>query len=154
MRSPLPIVCEPRRGLRAPEVGDAAAFAALLADRTRASILRMLGNGPHCVCEIAITLRERENNVSNHLAKLRDAGLVRATRHHANARFLYYERAEDACVSALAQIRKLLVDDAVRGGPAHARGAAASSTRRRSPTRAAKRRKRTSAAGLWHRKRS
>ena len=34
--------------------------------------------GPVCVCEMAAALGERENNVSNHLARLRDAGLVRA----------------------------------------------------------------------------
>ena len=62
----------------------------------RAGILAMLGAGPHCVCEMAAALGERENNVSNHLAKLRDAGLVRASRHVADARWIYYERDEAA----------------------------------------------------------
>ena len=92
----LPVVAQPRLDLPAPDVADAAAVAALLADRTRAAILRMLADGPHCVCEMAAALGERENNVSNHLARLRDAGLVRAVRHEANARFLYYERDEAA----------------------------------------------------------
>ncbi len=60
----------------------------------------MLRDGPHCVCEIAARSGARENNVSNHLAKLRDAGLVRASRHGGDARFLYYERDEDAIAAA------------------------------------------------------
>ena len=108
MTTTLPTVCEPRLDLVAPAVSEAVAVAALLADGTRASILRMLRDGPHCVCELAATLGERDNNVSNHLAKLRDAGLVHATRHEANARFLYYERDEAACATALAYISEIL----------------------------------------------
>lgn len=108
MTTPLPVVCEPRLDLRAPDVVDAVAAAALLADANRAAILRMLADGPVCVCEMAAALRARENNVSNHLAKLRDAGLVRATRHDANARFLYYERDEAAVAAALAALTSVL----------------------------------------------
>lgn len=95
-RASLPVVAVPRLDLEAPDVASAVTAAALLADRTRASILALLADGPHCVCEMAAALGERDNNVSNHLARLRDAGLVRATRHEANARFQYYERDEDA----------------------------------------------------------
>jgi ArsR family transcriptional regulator len=101
-----PVVGQPRMDLPAPDVTDAVAAAALLADGTRAAILRMLADGPHCVCEMAAALGERDNNVSNHLARLRDAGLVRAIRHEANARFLYYERDEAAVTAA----RKALAD--------------------------------------------
>jgi len=83
--------------------------AGLLADPTRAGILRLLADGPHCVCEMAAALRERENNVSNHLARLRDAGLVRASRHAANARFLYYERDEVAVTRT-----RLALDEVLR----------------------------------------
>jgi DNA-binding transcriptional ArsR family regulator len=106
MTRALPVVCEPRFDLVAPDVTDAVAIAALLADRTRAAILRMLREGPHCVCELAAALGERDNNVSNHLARLRDAGLVEAGRHEANARFLYYERDE----SAIARAREAMQD--------------------------------------------
>jgi DNA-binding transcriptional ArsR family regulator len=99
MRTELPVIAQPRMDLPAPDVADATAVAALLADRVRASILRMLRDGPHCVCEMAAALGERENNVSNHLAKLRDAGLVHGIRHETNGRFLYYER-DDAAVAA------------------------------------------------------
>ena len=108
MTTPLPVVGEPRLDLPAPDVTDASAVAGLLADRTRAGILRMLADGPHCVCEMAAALGERDNNVSNHLARLRDAGLVRATRHEANARFLYYERDGAAVAAARAAIEDVL----------------------------------------------
>jgi len=108
MNTALPVVCEPRLDLVAPDVAEAVTAAALLGDRTRASILRMLRDGPHCVCELAATLGERENNVSNHLAKLRDAGLVRASRHRANARFLYYERDEAAVTKAHEALAEVL----------------------------------------------
>jgi DNA-binding transcriptional ArsR family regulator len=104
----LPLVCEPRADLTRPDVSEAVRIGQLLADATRASILRMLRAGPHCVCELATTLGERENNVSNHLARLRGAGLVRARRHDRNARFLYYERDEAACAAALARLNEIM----------------------------------------------
>ena len=103
----LPVVPTARR-LTVPEVAEPAATASLLGDRTRAAILALLKRGPHCVCEMAAAIGERENNVSNHLAKLRAAGLVRASRHRADARWVYYERDEVACSTALAQLNELL----------------------------------------------
>jgi len=98
----------PRFDLPAPDVAEAAALAALLADRTRAGILALLRDGPHCVCEFAATFGERENNVSNHLAKLRDAGLVRASRHGGDARWVYYERDEETIEAARAALLGIL----------------------------------------------
>ncbi len=60
MTTQLPVGGEPRLDLPAPDVSHAAAAAALLADRTRAGILRMLADGPHCVCEMAAALGERD----------------------------------------------------------------------------------------------
>ena len=104
----LPLIPAVRRGLAAPDVADVVAAAALIADPTRAAILALLRHGPHCVCEIAAATGERENNVSNHLARLRAAGLVRASRHGADARWVYYERDERACASLLARVTELL----------------------------------------------
>ena len=98
----------PRFDLPAPDVTEAIAIAALLADRTRAGILALLRDGPHCVCEFAATFTERENNVSNHLARLRDAGLVRASRHGGDARWIYYERDEEAIEAARAALLGIL----------------------------------------------
>jgi ArsR family transcriptional regulator len=108
MPTELPVIAQPRMDLAAPDVSVPQAVAALLADRVRASILAMLADGPHCVCEMAAALGERENNVSNHLAKLREAGLVHSVRHASNGRFLYYERAEAACAKALRVLAELL----------------------------------------------
>jgi DNA-binding transcriptional ArsR family regulator len=84
------------------------AAAALLADQTRASILRLLADGPTCVSELALAVGERDNHVSNHLARLRDAGLVRASRHEANARFSYHERDQVAVVTARTALADVL----------------------------------------------
>jgi DNA-binding transcriptional ArsR family regulator len=107
MQSELPVL-DLRMNLVAPEVGDAAAAAALLADPNRASIVRMLRNGPVCVCEMAAALGARENNVSNHLSRLRDAGLVRSMRYEADTRRVYYERDEVACRQALEALGDIL----------------------------------------------
>ncbi len=106
MSQTLPMLPAPRLDLTAPDVTDAAATAAILADPIRAGILRILADGPHCVCEMAAAFGARDNNVSNHLARLREAGLVRASRHDANGRYLYYERDE----VAVAKARAALVD--------------------------------------------
>jgi len=108
MRTELPILPEPRLDLSAPNVAAAVTAATLLADPTRAAILRLLRGGPHCVCEMAAATGERENNVSNHLARLREAGFVRASRHSANGRFLYYERDEEAVRAACDALRDVL----------------------------------------------
>jgi ArsR family transcriptional regulator len=108
MKRALPMLPEPRLDLPAPDVTLAADTAAVLADPIRAGIMRLLADGPHCVCEMAAAFGARENNVSNHLARLREAGLVRASRHDANGRFLYYERNEDAVAGARAAIADVL----------------------------------------------
>lgn len=107
-RTELPVLPELQFSIPAPNVVDVAALAALLGNPVRAGILSLLKSGPHCVCEMAAALGERQNNVSNHLAKLRRAGLVGASRHMVDARWVYYERDEPACASALATIATLL----------------------------------------------
>lgn len=107
-RPELPVLPEPRLDLPCPDVTAATETAALLADPIRAGILRLLADGPHCVCEMAAALGARENNLSNHLARLRGAGLVHGSRHAANARFLYYERDELEVARARAALAEIL----------------------------------------------
>ncbi|MGA3056451.1 MAG: metalloregulator ArsR/SmtB family transcription factor [Candidatus Limnocylindrales bacterium] len=97
-----------RLDLAAPEVTDAVSAAVLLADPTRAAVLAMLRSGPHCVCEMSAALNERQNNLSMHLARLREAGLIRRALLDADARRFYYERDEAACAAALARLNDLL----------------------------------------------
>lgn len=104
----LPPLPDLRLDIPAPDVETPLGVASLLADRTRAGILALLRNGPHCVCEMAAALGERQNNVSNHLARLRTAGLVRAVRGTSDSRRVYYERDEAACRAALAALEDLL----------------------------------------------
>ena len=104
----LPVLQDLRMDLRPPDVREGVATAALIADPTRAGILAMLREGPHCVCEMAAALGERQNNVSNHLARLRDAGLVRVSRGPSDGRRVYYERDEAACAAVVATLREIL----------------------------------------------
>lgn len=108
MTRELPVVPELRLDLRRPDVARPVAVATVIADPTRAAMLALLRDGPHCVCEMAAALDERQNNVSNHLARLRRAGLVRASRHLVDARWVYYERDEEACAAALDRLASLL----------------------------------------------
>jgi DNA-binding transcriptional ArsR family regulator len=97
-----------RLDLAPPDVADGVSAAVLLADPTRAAVLAMLRGGPHCVCEMSTALGERQNNLSMHLARLREAGLIRRTLLDADARRSYYERDEAACAAALARLGDLL----------------------------------------------
>lgn len=107
-KTSLPVVPELRPFLAPPDTSRAVRVASLLAEPVRAGILAILRDGPHCVCEMAAALDERQNNVSNHLARLRDTGLVRASRHGADARWVYYERDEEAIKAAAGTLAEIL----------------------------------------------
>ena len=108
MAADSPALPELRLQLTMPDVEAPVAIAILLADRNRAAILALLRDGPHCVCELAAALDERSNNISNHLARLREAGLVRASRASADTRRVYYERDDAAYAAALAELGTIL----------------------------------------------
>ncbi len=57
-----------------------AGIAQALADPLRLTILQRLTDGPAAVSELVVLTGEAQSNVSNHLAVLRDSGLVDATR--------------------------------------------------------------------------
>ncbi len=52
----------------------------LLGDKTRLTILGLVKNGECCVCEFVEVLQMSQPSVSQHLRKLRDAGLVKEQR--------------------------------------------------------------------------
>lgn len=98
----------PRLDLPAPDTTEAVTVAALVAEPVRAGILAILRDGPHCVCEMAAALDARQNNLSNHLARLREAGLVQASRHKVDARWVYYERDETRVAKAMEALGRIL----------------------------------------------
>jgi DNA-binding transcriptional ArsR family regulator len=58
---------------------DASGFAAL-GDRARLEILRELGTGTRCACELAPRLGMAQNLLSYHLRVLREGGLIEGSR--------------------------------------------------------------------------
>ena len=103
----LPVLPDLRMTLAAPDVEAPFEVATLLADRARLGILALLRAGPVCVCEIAAALGERQNNVSNHLACLRDCGLVTAEQ---DGRFVYYQLSDKRVAKLLVLADELLAD--------------------------------------------
>jgi len=73
-----------------------------LSDATRLSILSMLRDGEHCVCELQDELDAAQSRLSFHLRVLKDAGLVSDRR---EGRWSYYE----IVPAALAEVHDLTV---------------------------------------------
>lgn len=93
----------------------AAGVLKLLADPTRLKIVWALLHGEHSVNELADHVRARPPAVSQHLAKLRAAGLVRVRRD--GNRIIYAARNEH--IEQLAAEALLQADHLVSGGRHH-----------------------------------
>lgn len=78
-----------------------------LADPTRLGILEVLGESPQCVGDIVVATGLSQSNVSNHLACLKDCGLVRSTRRGRN---VFYEISDPRVVELLELAREVLAD--------------------------------------------
>jgi len=59
----------------------------LLGDKTRLSIVALLKDRERCVCDLVELLQTSQPNISQHLRKLKDAGLLRETR---RGQWIYY----------------------------------------------------------------
>lgn len=59
----------------------------LLADRTRLMILFLIKDKERCVCELVEVLQTTQPNISQHMRKLKEAGLVHESR---RGRWTYY----------------------------------------------------------------
>ena len=59
------------------ELEPAASVLKLLGDKTRLTIIGLLKDGECCVCEFVEVLQMSQPSISQHLRKLRDAGLVK-----------------------------------------------------------------------------
>jgi len=93
---------EPQPAPRPPEVERLLVVFKALADETRLKIFALLTKQELCVCEIEDVLGLPQSLVSNHLAVLRQAGLVKARRDAEDARWIFY-RADPTAAAALRQ---------------------------------------------------
>ena len=64
-----------------------------LSDETRVEIVRLLGAGERCVCELTDELDAAQSRLSFHLRTLKDAGVVTDRR---EGRWVYYTLNHDA----------------------------------------------------------
>lgn len=69
------------------EVSEIAQILKLLGDRTRLTIVRLLQYKECCVCELVDIFQMSQPAISQHLRKLKDAGLVKETR---KGQWIYY----------------------------------------------------------------
>lgn len=82
-----------------------------LADPTRLSILETLREGPRAVNEVVEVTGLGQSNVSNHLACLKDCGLVASER---QGRFVHY-RLSDPRVASLLSLAETLLTEVAQG---------------------------------------
>ena len=87
-----------------------------LADPSRLSVLESLLDGPKCVTEITDLTGLSQPNVSNHLACLRECGLVARQQ---QGRFAYYSVANESVKRLLASVVDVLelVGDSIEACP-------------------------------------
>jgi len=69
------------------DLATAARWFHALSDETRLEIVRRLGTGERCVCELTDALEAAQSRLSFHLKVLKDAGLVADRR---EGRWMYY----------------------------------------------------------------
>ncbi|USK71850.1 ArsR/SmtB family transcription factor [Peribacillus asahii] len=62
------------------EIEKAATILKLLGDKTRLAMMKMLGTHDYCVCEFVQIFKMSQPAISQHVRKLKDAGLVQETR--------------------------------------------------------------------------
>jgi ArsR family transcriptional regulator len=101
--------------LRAPVPAATARLFHALSDETRLEILRQLGSGERCVCELTEALDAAQSRLSFHLKTLREAGLVRDRK---EGRWVYYEIEPGALEQAAEAISALMP----RGSSASGKG--------------------------------
>lgn len=62
------------------EIEKATTVLKLLGDKTRLTMLKMLDTHDYCVCEFVEIFKVSQPAISQHVRKLKDAGLIRETR--------------------------------------------------------------------------
>ncbi|GGJ79554.1 ArsR family transcriptional regulator [Anoxybacillus voinovskiensis] len=71
---------------------EMASILKLLGDRTRLTMMAMLNKNDRCVCELVEFFQMSQPAISQHLRKLKDAGLVKETR---KAQWIFYSANKD-----------------------------------------------------------
>ena len=89
-------------------------LAQALADPLRLAILQCLMSGPATVSELMSLTEAAQSNVSNHLALLRERGLVRATRQGRQMVYELHDASVGQLIESLAQIAGGAVEREVR----------------------------------------
>ena len=90
--------------VRSRSIKEVALFHAL-SDEIRFDVIRLLGDGEQCVCEITETLGIAQSRLSFHLKVLKDAGLITDRR---GGRWTYYSlvrNAFDEAIDTLSELR-------------------------------------------------
>ncbi|MDQ0231826.1 ArsR/SmtB family transcription factor [Metabacillus malikii] len=62
------------------EIEKSATMMKLLGDKTRLTMVKMLDSHDYCVCEFVEIFKMSQPAISQHLRKLKDAGMVKETR--------------------------------------------------------------------------
>jgi DNA-binding transcriptional ArsR family regulator len=82
-----------------------------LNDAKRLAILYALRTGPHTVTQLCHAIQAPQSNTSQHLATLRDRGLIKADRHGAN---VVYSLRHPKLVDAIDLLRQVMADELTR----------------------------------------
>lgn len=95
--------------VRNPSTESIADIMKAIGDKNRLHILQLLSKQELCVCELTALCHMSQSNVSQHLSKLRSAGLVKERR---NAQWIYYSLNNDN-FPLINDILKLLPEDTI-----------------------------------------
>ena len=71
----------------------AAPILKLLGDKTRLTMVKMLDTNDYCVCEFVEIFKMSQPAISQHVRKLKDAGLVQETR---KGQWIFYSLNKDS----------------------------------------------------------
>jgi len=75
------------------EVGKVANILKLLGDKTRLIMVKMLNTNDCCVCEFVEIFKMSQPAISQHVRKLKDAGLIQETR---KGQWIFYSLNKDS----------------------------------------------------------
>jgi ArsR family transcriptional regulator, arsenate/arsenite/antimonite-responsive transcriptional repressor len=75
------------------EVEGAATILKLLGDKTRLTMMKILDTQDACVCEFVAIFQTSQPAISQHIRKLKDAGLVKETR---RGQWIIYSLSKDS----------------------------------------------------------